>query len=103
VRIWQEAGKKSSQWATGFEPELGLVLERRTGPLKTKKGQARPLKENRGGRGRCGAGKLYLVDVWSNSDFEFSQEVNALNGTSHSGLKKTGCKEFALELDGFSK
>ncbi len=55
----------------------------------------------RGGRGRCSASKLYLVDVWGNSDFEFSQEVNAQNGTSHSGLQKTGCKKFALELDRF--
>jgi hypothetical protein len=42
-----------------------------------------------------------LVDVWGNSDFEFSQEVNAQNGTSHSGLQKTGCEKFALELDSF--
>jgi hypothetical protein len=42
-----------------------------------------------------------LVDVWGNSDFEFSQEVNAQNGTSHSGLQKTGCKKFALALDSF--
>ncbi len=47
-------------------------------------------KQVRGGRGRCSASKLYLVDVWGNSDFEFSQEVNAQNGTSHSGLQETG-------------
>jgi hypothetical protein len=42
-----------------------------------------------------------LVDVWGNSDFEFSQEVNAQNGTCHSGLQKTGCKNFSLELHSF--
>jgi hypothetical protein len=42
-----------------------------------------------------------LVDVWGNSDFEFSQEVNVQNGTSHSGLQKSGCKKFALELHSF--
>jgi hypothetical protein len=55
----------------------------------------------RGGRGHCSASKLYLVDVWGNSDLEFSQEVNAQNGTSHSGLQETGCKKFALKLNGF--
>ncbi len=30
-----------------------------------------------GGWGCCSASKLYLVDVWNNSDFEFSQKVNA--------------------------
>ncbi len=47
-------------------------------------------KQVRGGRGRCSASKLYLVDVLGNSDLGFSQEVNAQNGTSHSGLQKTG-------------
>jgi hypothetical protein len=39
-----------------------------------------------------------LVEFWGNSEFEFSPKVNAQNGTSHSGLQKTGCKKFALEL-----
>jgi hypothetical protein len=42
-----------------------------------------------------------LVAFWVNSDFEFSQKVDAQNGTSHSGLQKTGCKKFALELHSF--
>jgi hypothetical protein len=42
-----------------------------------------------------------LIDFWGNSDFEFSQKINAQNGTGHSGLKKTGCKKFALELHSF--
>jgi hypothetical protein len=35
-----------------------------------------------------------LVDVWNNSDFEFSQKVNAQNGTSHSSLQKLDVKSF---------
>jgi hypothetical protein len=42
-----------------------------------------------------------LVDFWGNSDLEFSRKVNAENGTSHSGLQKTGCEKFALELHSF--
>jgi hypothetical protein len=55
----------------------------------------------RGGRGRCSASKLYLLDLWNNSDFEISQKVNAQNGISHSGLQKTGCEKFALKLHTF--
>jgi hypothetical protein len=44
---------------------------------------------------------LYLVDFWNNSDLEFSQKVNAQNGTSHSGLQKTRCEKFALKLHSF--
>jgi hypothetical protein len=56
----------------------------------------------KGGRlGCCSARKLYLVDFWNNSDFEFSQEVDAHNGTSHSGLQKTGCEKLALKLHFF--
>jgi hypothetical protein len=39
-----------------------------------------------------------LVDFWNNNDLEFSQKVNAQNGTSHSGLQETGYEKFALEL-----
>jgi hypothetical protein len=56
-------------------------MARRTGPLKA----------NRGWQGRCSASKLYLVD----------QKVNSQNGTSHSGLQKTGCEKFALKLHSF--
>jgi hypothetical protein len=42
-----------------------------------------------------------LVDFWGNNDLEFSQKVNAQNGTGHSGLQKTGCKKLALELHDF--
>jgi hypothetical protein len=42
-----------------------------------------------------------LVDLWNNSDFEFSQKVNAQNGTGHGGLQKNGCEKFALELHSF--
>jgi hypothetical protein len=42
-----------------------------------------------------------LVDLWNNSDLEFSQKVNAQNGTSTSGLQKTGCEKFALKLHSF--
>jgi hypothetical protein len=45
--------------------------------------------------------KLYLVTIWNKINFEFSQKVNAQNGTSHSGLQKTGCEKFALELHSF--
>jgi hypothetical protein len=54
-------------------------------------GRARPL--------QCK--QIVFGDFWGNSDFEFSQEVNARKGTSHSGLQKTICKKFALELHGF--
>jgi hypothetical protein len=42
-----------------------------------------------------------LAGVWGNSDLEFSQKVNAQNGTGHSGLQEIGNKKFALELDSF--
>jgi hypothetical protein len=49
----------------------------------------------------CRARKLYLVDFWRNSDLEFSQKVNAQNGTSHSSLQKSCCKKLALKLHSF--
>ncbi len=42
-----------------------------------------------------------MVDFWRNSAFEFSQKVNAQNGTSHRGLQKGCCKKLALELYSF--
>jgi hypothetical protein len=42
-----------------------------------------------------------LAGLWSNSDAELSQEINAQNGTCHCGLQKLGSKKFALKLDGF--
>jgi hypothetical protein len=42
-----------------------------------------------------------LIDFWRNSDFEFSQKVNAQDGTSHSGLQEGCCKKLALELHSF--
>jgi hypothetical protein len=44
---------------------------------------------------------MNLADLWSNSGFEFSQKVNAQNGTCHSGLQKAGSEEFALKLNDF--
>ncbi len=55
-----------------------------------------------GGWGHCSANILYLmVDLWGNSDFEFSQKVNAQIGTSHSSLQKTGCEKFAVKFHSF--
>jgi hypothetical protein len=54
-----------------------------------------------GGRGHCSASKLYLVDVWGNSDFEFSQEVNAQDGTSHRRLAKNWLKKVCLGTELF--
>jgi hypothetical protein len=45
--------------------------------------------------------KQNLADLWSNSDSELPQEINAQNGTCHCGLQKLGSKKFALKLDGF--
>jgi hypothetical protein len=39
--------------------------------------------------------------LWSNSDSELSQEINAQNKACHCVLQKTGSKKFALKLDGF--
>jgi hypothetical protein len=66
-------------------------MRRRAGLLKANMGQARPL--------QCK--QTVLVDLLGNSDSEFSQKVDAQNGTSHSGLQKTGCKKFALKLQLF--
>ncbi len=57
VRIWQEAGKKSSQQAAGLKLELIPVSEqaakeRGTRPLKAKKRGQDCCKQIRGGRGR---------------------------------------------------
>jgi hypothetical protein len=42
-----------------------------------------------------------LADLWSNNDLEFSQKVNAQNGSSNSGLQKSGSKKLALKLYSF--
>jgi hypothetical protein len=44
---------------------------------------------------------MNLADLWSNSDFEFSQKVNAQNGPCHSGLQETGSEKFALTPERF--
>jgi hypothetical protein len=67
-------------------------MKGRARPLQTNKGQARPL--------QCKQ-TVFNVDFWNNSDFEFSQKVNAQNGTGHSGLQETGCEKFALKLHSF--
>ncbi len=62
-----------------------------TGVELNKHGEADEAAVGRLGAGEgCSASKLYLVDVWGSSDLEFSQEVNAQDRTSHSGLQKTG-------------
>jgi hypothetical protein len=40
-----------------------------------------------------------VARLWNNFDFEFSQKVNAQNGTRHSGLQKARSEKFALKLD----
>ncbi len=40
-----------------------------------------------------------MAGLWNNLDFEFSQKVNAQNGTRHSSLQKTRSEKFALKLD----
>jgi hypothetical protein len=40
-----------------------------------------------------------VAGLWNNFDFEFSQKVNAQNGTCHSGLQKTRSEKLALKLD----
>jgi hypothetical protein len=51
-----------------------------------------------GGRlGRCLTSKHDLAGLWSNSDSEFSQEINTQNGTRNSSLQKTQSKKFALD------
>jgi hypothetical protein len=37
------------------------------------------------------------------SDFEFSQKINAQDGTGNSCLQKTGSEHFALELGSFGE
>ncbi len=54
-----------------------------------------------GGCDRHSASKQNLAGLWSNSDSELSQEINAQNGTCHCGLQNFGCKKLALKLDGF--
>jgi hypothetical protein len=54
-----------------------------------------------GGWGHRRTNKQYLVGLWSNSDYELSQETNTQNGTCHCGLKNLGCEKLALKLDGF--
>jgi hypothetical protein len=55
----------------------------------------------RDGLGRCGASKTDLADPWSNSDFEFSQKVNAHYGTCHSSLQEAGSKKLTLKQQFF--
>ncbi len=43
----------------------------------------------------------YLAGLWSNSNSELSQEINAQNGTCHCGLQKFDCEKLVLKLDGF--
>jgi hypothetical protein len=40
-----------------------------------------------------------MAGLWNKFDFEFSQKVNAQNGTCLSGLQKTRSEKFALKLD----
>jgi hypothetical protein len=40
-----------------------------------------------------------LAGLWSNSDFEFSQKINAQNGTCNRSLQKIGSEKFVLELN----
>jgi hypothetical protein len=42
-----------------------------------------------------------LAGLWSNSDSELSQEINAQKGTCHCGMQKFCCKKLALKLEGF--
>ncbi len=59
----------------------GVQLNKKAGqmrPLKILGGRAGPLKAKRW------TSKLYLANFWRNSDFEFSQKVNAQNRTGHS-------------------
>jgi hypothetical protein len=72
--------------------EADEAAENKKGAGKTAEGKIR------GRRGRCSASKLYLVDLWNNSDLELSQKVNAQNRTSYSSLQKTGCEKLALKL-----
>jgi hypothetical protein len=64
-------------------------------------GRGRCNQRRRGKLDRCSASKVVLADLWSNSDFEFYQKVNAQNWTCHSGLQETGSEEFALKLNSF--
>ncbi len=54
-----------------------------------------------GGLDRHSTSKQYLASLWSNSDSELSQDINAQNGTCHCSLQNFGCKKLALKLDGF--
>ncbi len=54
-----------------------------------------------GGLGWSRTCKHDLAGLWSKSDFEFLQKINAQNQTSYSCLQKTGSEHFALELDNF--
>ncbi len=54
-----------------------------------------------GGWVHCRTSKQCLAGLWSNSDSELSQEINAQNGTCHCSLQKFCCKKLALKLDGF--
>ncbi len=53
------------------------------------------------GKGSSVESKQYLAGLWSNSDSELSQEINAKNGTCHCGLQNFSCKKLALKLGGF--
>ncbi len=72
--------------------------------ILNKHGEADEATVSKLGAGEAAAAQAnctYLVDVWENSDLEFSQEINAQNGTGHGGLQKIGFKKFALKLDSF--
>ncbi len=74
-------------------------------PAKQKKAAQKPVKigQKRWGSGqdrRC-TSKENFACLWSNSDSELSQEVNAQKRTCHCCLQKLGSKKFALKLDGF--
>ncbi len=51
MRIWQEAVKKSSQWAAGLGPGAG------TGEELNKQGKADEAAENKKGAGKAAEGK----------------------------------------------
>jgi hypothetical protein len=48
-----------------------------------------------GGWGHRRTSKQYLAGLWSNSDSELSQEINAQNGTCYCGLQKLSCEKLA--------
>jgi hypothetical protein len=53
------------------------------------------------GWGRHHTSKQYLAGLWTNSDSELSQEINAQNRICHCSLQKFCFKKLALKLGGF--